>query len=202
MQEAIMEQSAPEDQKQTPQLYKKTRIAMAMVEAGISPREALQTVHNRDDISYDAENNLKNKIQLYSIATPSMVKLAHAQLRRMLKGKAREIVKDKIRDANGRTTYKMAMVSPSEGNIITAAQMVLDRAEPVRSQQTGGNTTNIFNFDPRSSIKIAEIVTQAAGQLSVQQPASNQPAAHPVDAQVIDVPRLPDNTTTNTPDQW
>jgi hypothetical protein len=173
-----------------------------MVEAGIHPREALQTVLNKDKVSDQSVYELKNKAEAYSVATPLMQKLARNQIMRMLKGKAREAVREKVIDAQGKATYKVQMLAPSEANMLTAAQIVLDRGQPKAEERTGGNTTNIFNFDPRSSIKIAEIVTQAAGQLQAQQPASNQPAAQTVDAQVIDVPRLPDNTPTNTPDQW
>jgi hypothetical protein len=185
-----------------PLMRRSTQLAITMVEAGIHPREALQTVLNKDKVSDQSVYELKNKAEAYSVATPLMQKLARNQIMRMLKGKAREAVREKVIDAQGKATYKVQMLAPSEANMLTAAQIVLDRGQPKAEERTGGNTTNIFNFDPRSSIKIAEIVTQAAGQLQAQQPASNQPAAQTVDAQVIDVPRLPDNTPTNTPDQW
>jgi hypothetical protein len=199
MQEAIIEQSAPDllsDDKPAPiNLHRKTQLAIKMIDAGISPREALQTVHNNREMSDQAVSILKKKAETISITTPYIVGLAKRQLMRMLRGKAREAVKEKIIDAKGKSITRTQMLFPSEKDMLSAMSMVLDRAIPKAEERTGGNTTNIFNFDPRSSIKIAEIVTQAAGQLQAQPQITQQPPAQ-AQAQVIEVEGKP------TPDNW
>jgi hypothetical protein len=197
-------QPAPEtpflEQENAPRLLPKTIQAMRLVDAGLSEREALQAVNKTDYICDAAVSNFKAKYKRYSLTSEDMVKSAKKVLKDILAGKGRKETHKKVL-GNQVVDYE-SYVYPSHANQASVAQMVYDRYEPLKSNESGGNTTNIFNFDPRSSIKIAEIVTQAAGQLQAQPHISNQPSSQPVDAQVIDVPRLPDNTPTNTPDQW
>jgi hypothetical protein len=189
MQEAISEQFPEESAEQIPKadawplanLRRKNPLAIAQA---TDQSEASQTPDNKTQPS-----------EMVSITTPYIVRLARGQLIRMLKGRAREAVKEKISDAKGKTTLRTQMLFPSEKDMLTAMSMVLDRAIPKADERTGGNTTNIFNFDPRSSIKIAEIVTQAAGQLSAQPQITQQPPAQ-AQAQVIEVEGNP------TPDNW
>jgi hypothetical protein len=124
MQEAISEQFPEESAEQIPKadawplanLRRKNPLAIAQA---TDQSEASQTPDNKTQPS-----------EMVSITTPYIVRLARGQLIRMLKGRAREAVKEKISDAKGKTTLRTQMLFPSEKDMLTAMSMVLDRAIP------------------------------------------------------------------------
>jgi hypothetical protein len=80
------------------------------------------------------------------LTEPGTVKLASNQIKRILRARAREVVKEKtVEVTEGIETVKEVTqyIHPTDSNILAAASMVYDRYEPVRGQeqvQGAGNT--------------------------------------------------------------
>jgi len=149
------EENTPEIPNQTktlPKLQQKTIDAMRMVQAGLTPREALQYANVTDHISGEAVSKFKAKLKKYSLLAPDIAKLAHHQVRRILKGRAREVVQEKVTKA-GEVVKITEQIIPTDSNILAAAAMVYDRYEPVQAAEQGsGQTINYLDF---SSYQVA-----------------------------------------------
>lgn len=117
----------------------KTLAAIQMVDAGISPREALQITNVKENISREAVTKFKAKYRKYSLTHPRMVKLAHNAVKDCLTDQP---ILSKRTDKQGNEIIEENV--PTWANKIAAATMVYDRAEPTRGNpETVNNTLNI-----------------------------------------------------------
>ena len=117
----------------------KTLAAIQMVDAGISPREALQITNVKENISREAVTKFKAKYRKYSLTHPRMVKLAHNAVKDCLTDQP---IISKRTDRHGNEIIEEN--TPTWANKIAAASMVYDRAEPTRGNpETVNNTLNI-----------------------------------------------------------
>jgi uncharacterized protein YlzI (FlbEa/FlbD family) len=138
---------SPEITAKLPTLKAKTIKAMRFVQAGLTPREALQIVNDKEYICENAVDKFKAKIKKYSLAEPSVVRLAQGQIKRILRAKAREVVKEKIVEVvDGIEQVKeiTQYIHPTDSNILAAAQMVYDRYEPVKSGDSDAGQGNTY----------------------------------------------------------
>ena len=118
---------------QTPPKYlKKTLDAIKLVEAGISPRDALQATNMVTKISAQAVSKFKAKLRKYSLTQPQTVHLASTQIKRILKAHAREEAHKKV-TKSGEVVEYIDNVYPTDTNILAAAAMVYDRLEPAKT---------------------------------------------------------------------
>jgi hypothetical protein len=131
--EAIQPIKAIEDTKQPPRLLQKTIDAIRLVDAGLSPREALQATNFKRVVSSAGVAQFKQKYQKHSLASPDMAKAMSAQIRRILKGRAREEAHQKVTSA-GQVVDYTDNVYPTDSNILAACAMVADRVEPIIHQ--------------------------------------------------------------------
>jgi hypothetical protein len=125
--------------KKEPKLQAKTLQAFKLVEAGLSPREALQATNMKSDISSAGIAVFKNKYKKYTLTEVSTVKLASTQIKRILKARAREEAHTKV-TKDGEVIEYTDNVYPTDSNILAAASMVYDRYEPVKAQDAPGAT--------------------------------------------------------------
>jgi hypothetical protein len=110
-----------------PQNYApKTLQAIALVNAGLDPKEALKAVNYKHDIRPETVSRFKQKVKKYSLTAPAMVKLAHNAVKDCLTDQP--IINTK-RDKDGNEITEA--ISPTWSNKIAAASMVYDRVEPV-----------------------------------------------------------------------
>lgn len=112
---------------------KKTLDAFKLIDAGLSPREAMQATNLKKDVSPAGVALIKRKYKKYSLLQPKTVKLAENQIKRILKGEAREVTQQKV-SKDGEVVEYTEQIAPSDTNIIAAATMVYDRYEPVVKQ--------------------------------------------------------------------
>jgi hypothetical protein len=105
-----------------PKMLQKTKDAIAMVNAGISPANALKAVNFKRKISHQAIAELKQKVNKCSLSQPNIVKLAHNAIKDCLNN----------RPINGE-------IYPTHTNKLAAATMVYDRIEPVVRQNLNIN---------------------------------------------------------------
>ena len=124
-------------------LSKKTLQAITMCQAGIDPREALKYVNLKDNISPKAVSNLRQKVKKYSLLDDSVVKAAQTQVKRILKGKAREEAHSKVNKA-GEVVQYTEKVYPTDSNILAAASMVYDRYEPIQGSEGDAGQGNTY----------------------------------------------------------
>ena len=127
----------------SPNYRKKTLQAIRFVEAGIPAKEALKAANLTDKISDQAVAKFKEKFRKYTLTSDSTVSLAHRQIKRILRGKAREAAQEKINKA-GEVVKIIEQIVPTDSNILAAAQMVYDRYEPVRGQEQGVGSGNTY----------------------------------------------------------
>lgn len=111
-------------------MYKKTETALKMMAIGETARAALETVNDKKNVSRGAVYDLKQKYKKWSLTQPNVVKLAHSQVKRILKAEPRQVTRYKMEQ--GRPVVDSVQeVAPSDTNILAAAVMVFDRYEPV-----------------------------------------------------------------------
>ena len=137
----ISDQILPIPPKKEPKLQPKTLEAMKLVDAGLTPREALQVTNFKKNISSAGIAVFKNKYKKHSLTAPATVKLASHQVKRILAARAREEAHTKI-GKDGQVIDYTDNIYPTDSNILAAAEMVYDRYEPVHSQEQappGGN---------------------------------------------------------------
>ena len=132
---AIEPEIMPEQQ---PKLLPKTLEAFKLVEAGLTPKEALQAVNCTKKISPTSVSVFKRKLKKHQLTSPQTVKLANNQIKRILKGEAREVTQQKA-TKDGQVIEYTEQIVPSDTNIIAAASMVYDRYEPVVRQTLNVN---------------------------------------------------------------
>ena len=157
------------DQQNTQTLMPKTLEAFKLVAAGLEPREALQAVNCTKKISSQSVSVFKKKLKKYSLTSPSIVKSANNQIKRILAGEVREVPKQAVTKAGEVVDYT-EVIAPSDTNILAAASMVYDRYEPVKGQ-SAGPTSNTYidlsNYDVKvinsSSSPIAGTELDAQG---------------------------------------
>jgi hypothetical protein len=111
----------------------KTLAAIQLVDAGISPKEALQITNVKRNISNEAVSKFKAKYRKYSLSHPKLVKAANNQVSRILAGEPRQIDQQKVAK-NGEIVNYIETIAPTDSNILAAASMVYDRVEPVMRQ--------------------------------------------------------------------
>lgn len=131
--EAIQPIKTIEDINRPVKQLKKTLMAIQMVNAGIPEREALMMVNNKRSISGQAIAELKHKVIQHGLTEPSMVKAMSSQVKRILKGRAREEAHQKV-TAAGQVVEYTDNVYPTDSNILAACAMVADRVEPIVHQ--------------------------------------------------------------------
>jgi hypothetical protein len=142
----------PEKIENEPKLQQKTLEAIRLVQNGADEKTALQIVNNKAVISERAIYKLKDKCKRYSLTAPAVQKLADSQLKRILKGKAREEAHKKV-NLSGDVVEYIDNVYPSDTNIIAAITMVKDRTEPAIRQNVNINVdvhpVDLSNFSNR-----------------------------------------------------
>lgn len=116
-----------------PKYQPKTLQAMKLVDAGLPAKEALQAVNLKSNVTRAAVSRFKDKYKKYQLINPKTVKLAENQIKRILKGEAREVTQQKV-SKDGEVVEYTEQIAPSDTNIIAAATMVYDRYEPVVKQ--------------------------------------------------------------------
>jgi hypothetical protein len=131
-------ENAPQATKKPRKLLQKTIDAIRMCEAGIEPREALKMTNFKDKVSATAVHNLKLKVKEHSLTEPSMVKAMSAQVKRILKARAREEAHTKV-TAQGEIINYTDNIYPTDSNILAACAMVADRVEPIIHQNVNLN---------------------------------------------------------------
>ena len=110
-----------------PQNYApKTLQAIALVNAGLDPKEALKAVNYKQDIRPETVSRFKQKVKKYSLQAPKIVKLAHNAIIDCLTDQP--IIQTK-KDKDGNEINEA--ISPTWSNKMAAASMVYDRVEPV-----------------------------------------------------------------------
>ncbi|MFA5340559.1 MAG: hypothetical protein WC332_02165 [Clostridia bacterium] len=128
-----------------PKLAPKTIQAMQYVDAGLTPRQALQAVNLKSNISNQAISKFNAKYKKYSLTTPKMQKLASKALQDCLSDKP----------INGE-------ILPSYTNKIAAASMVYDRIEPVIRQNLNINVdvhpVDLSRWSNRISVDNSQII--------------------------------------------
>ena len=97
-----------------------------MMDMGLSAEDATKLVKNKDKLSPNAKTKINKKYEKHSLAKPAMVKLAHNAIQDTLK--MAEVV-----DSTGNVSI------PSHTNRLAAANMVMDRAQPVVRQNLNLN---------------------------------------------------------------
>lgn len=94
-------------------LKEKTRKAFDLCDRGMEPKLALSVVNNGQPVTPTAVSLFKRKYEKYSLTTKKMQKLAHKAVQETLE----------MKEVNG--------VLPTVSNRISAAQMVVDRVDPI-----------------------------------------------------------------------
>jgi hypothetical protein len=103
---------------------------MQMMANGVDAKTAiLLTNPSKDTVTPQAIFKTKAKFAKFSLSRPDMAKLAHNQIKRILKGECRELDQQKVTKDGLVIDYK-EVIAPSDTNIIAAATMVYDRYEP------------------------------------------------------------------------
>jgi hypothetical protein len=112
-----------------PRYAQKTLDAMALVQAGLKPKEALKAVNYTNKISDRAVSSFNKKFRKHSLTAPTMVKLAHHAVKDCLTDTPITQVK---KDKQGNEIIEE--IAPTWTNKLAAAAMVYDRVEPVVRQ--------------------------------------------------------------------
>lgn len=116
---------------------------MKLVDAGLTPRQALQATNLKRDISTAGIAVFKKKYKKHSLTAPATVHLASNQIKRILKAQAREEAHTKA-TKDGEVVDYIDNIYPTDSNILAAAGMVYDRYEPVQSQEPGAGGGNTY----------------------------------------------------------
>jgi hypothetical protein len=141
-----MDQNTQETTQKQPKLLKKTLQAVNLVNHGMSERDALQVVHNKDKISNAAISKFKAKVNKYSLSSPKIQKLADSQLKRVLEGRPRIVeipLTDKagvlVKDDAGNQVMTQVATIPTDTNTVAVLGMVYDRTQPAVKMQANIN---------------------------------------------------------------
>jgi len=102
----------------------------------LTAREALM-MRGIDKPSSDTLTDLKKKAETWNLASPSMQKLSHNAAKRILQGKP--IIGKYIKDGES----KENIILPNGSQVVAVIDMVTKRTEPIRSNESSGDT---FNF--------------------------------------------------------
>ncbi len=105
-----------------------TKRMLQLMDKDISPEDAAKLVKGKDKICRSTKEDLKKKHARYSLTKPKLVKLAHKAIEETL------------------AMTEVNEVKPSYTNRLTAAQMVMDRVEPV--VKVNHNLNVNANVDP------------------------------------------------------
>lgn len=173
-----MDDSLTEQPKRGPRLYGKTINAIKMVQAGIDPKTALQAANLTDKVSDRAVQKLKAKVRKYSLNDDSTAKLANTQLKRILKGKPREVTQEKVTRDGQKVNY-IEKIIPTDSNILAAASLVYDRYEPVqRSTEDLGQQVTFIDL---STVNV-QIGQSGADQVRM---IADRPSDGVIEAEII-----------------
>ena len=122
-----------------------------MVEAGLTPEEALKAVNYTSKISGQSVCNFKNKLKKYSLTHPKLLKLAHNAVKDCLTDQP---IISKRKDKQGQEIIEEN--APTWANKIAAASMVYDRAEPTRGNPEVVNNNLTINAIPAAAQEIID----------------------------------------------
>jgi hypothetical protein len=149
-----------------PRYAQKTLDAMALVQAGLKPKEALKAVNYTNKISDRAVSSFNKKFRKHSLTHPKLVKLAHNAVRDCLTDQP---IISKRTDKQGNEIIEEN--APTWANKIAAASMVYDRAEPTKQPEApgGGLTVNII---PIAAQEIIDRMTAWKTRQQVEDDAS------------------------------
>ncbi len=167
---------------QQPRFLQKTLDAARLVQAGLTPREALQHTNMSNRISGDAVTKFKKKLLKYSLTDPDMVKPARNVLKDILQGKPRREDHTKATPA-GEVVEYTDNVYPSHSNQIAVAAMVYDRYDPVRQAGVGNTQINIGNIITGEA---ASRIAEAMSRLPIIE-AESQPQGRPAESLGVDL---------------
>jgi hypothetical protein len=130
-------------EKPAKKLLKKTLAAFKMVDAGISPREAIETVNLKSHMTDAAVSRFADKYKKYGLNNEETAHLASRQIKRILRARAREEAHTKV-TKDGQVIDYTDNIYPTDSNIIAAAAMVYDRYEPIKSADPGQGAGNTY----------------------------------------------------------
>jgi hypothetical protein len=130
-----------ESKRNYPEYCQKTIEAFNLVDAGMSPKQALQATNFKKDISPAGIANFKKKYKKHSLTHPKLIKLAHHAVTDCLTDQP---IISTHKDRQGREITEET--PPTWSNKLAAASMVYDRFEPVKQPNgsDGGMTVNII----------------------------------------------------------
>lgn len=126
------------------QTANKTDLQMKIIAGGADPRTALELTNNKTKVSDSAVFLLKKKYEKWSLRQPSVVKLAHNQVKRILKSEPREAIKYHM-DGEVKVVESIQEIHPSDTNILAASMMVYDRYEPLIQRSINLNASIDFH---------------------------------------------------------
>jgi hypothetical protein len=135
----------------------KTLAAIQLVDAGISPKEALQITNVKRNISNEAVSKFKAKYRKYSLSHPKLVKAANNQVSRILAGEPRQVDQQKVAK-NGEIVNYVETIAPTDSNILAAASMVYDRVDPVQRGVDVVNNSLTINAIPAAAQEIIDMM--------------------------------------------
>ena len=115
-------------------LYPKTLDAINLVNAGVSPEDALKYVNFKQNIRKETVSRFKAKLKKHSLQSPNMVKLAHNAVKDCLTDQP---IVSKRTDKQGNEIIEET--PPTWTNKLAAASMVMDRVEPAIRQNLNVN---------------------------------------------------------------
>ena len=138
----VVKNTTPEP-KREPKLSNKTLEAFKLVEAGLEPAEALKAVNYTAKISQTSVSQFKAKLRKHTLTNPAIVKSAHGQIKRILKGETREVNQQTV-TKDGQVIDYIETIAPTDSNILAAASMVYDRFEPVKQALPSDQDKNTY----------------------------------------------------------
>ena len=127
----------PDAQEKQPKTYQKTKDAIAMVQAGISPENALKYANLKDKVSAKQVSVLRGKVRKHTLTSPKAVKLAHDCVIDTLQGKGVPEY-----DSEGNQIGERCIPTATNRNDIT--RLIYDRYEPAIKVQANIN----MDIDP------------------------------------------------------
>ena len=142
-----------------PRYYPKTIEAFKLVEAGLTPEEALKAVNYTSKISGQSVCNFKNKLKKYSLTHPKLLKLAHNAVKDCLTDQP---IISKRTDKQGQEIIEET--APTWANKIAAASMVYDRVEPTRQSPEIVNQSLTINAIPVEAQEIIDRMMESRRQ--------------------------------------
>lgn len=120
----------------------KTALILDMMDKGHSIEVAHKLVTGKDRLPDSTKSNINKKSEMWLIGKPDMQKLAHNAVRDTLKMKP-------ITVKDGPDSDDKKYIYPSVSNRMAAANMVLDRTEPVKAGGPSQQGNTFINIDMR-----------------------------------------------------